>query len=133
MDLLRNWYLGISNSVRLDGEEGDRLPTTLGLRQGCARSPSLFNVYMDVMMSKVPGEAAGRVMVGSERVVYLDLADEVALLADLWLVLVTMVMRIKRVAQRFGISKVHGRVKHCLSGEVNEMSEWKTCSREGIT
>ena len=104
VELLREWYLGISSSVRMDGEEGDWFPITTGLRQGCVMSPSLFNIYMDAMMRRVTEEAAGGVMVGDERVVDLDLADDVALLADSWLVMVAMVMRMERVTQRFGIN-----------------------------
>ena len=104
VDLLRKWYLGITSSVRMDGEEGDWFPITTGLRQGCVMSPSLFNIYMDAMMRKVTEEAAGGVMVGDERVVDLDFADDVALLADSWLVMVAMVMRMEQVTQRFGIN-----------------------------
>ena len=46
-------------------------------------SPSLFNVYKDVIMRKVMEGAAGGVLVHSERVVDLDFADDVALLADM--------------------------------------------------
>ena len=81
VDLLKNWYPGISSSVRLDGEEGDWFPITKGLRQSCVMSPSLFNINRDAMR-KVTEEATGGVMVVSERVMYLDLADYVALLAD---------------------------------------------------
>ena len=104
VDLLRNWYIGITSSVRLDGEEGDWFPITTGLRQGCVMSPALFNVYMDAIMRRVTEEAAGGIMVGGERVVDLDFADDVALLADSWLVMVAMVMRLEQVTQRFGIN-----------------------------
>ena len=43
-------------------------------------------------------------MVGSERVVDLDLADDVALLTDSWVLTVAMVMKIERTKQRFGIN-----------------------------
>ena len=45
-------------------------------------SPSLFNVFIDAMIRKVTEEAAGGVMVGIERVLDLDFADDVALLGD---------------------------------------------------
>ena len=87
-------------------EEGDGewFPIRTGLRQGCVMSPSLFNVYMDAMMRKVTEGAAGGVMVGGERVMDLDFADDVALLADTWVVMVAMVMRMEQVTQRFGIN-----------------------------
>ena len=104
VELLRSWYEGISSCVRLEESDGDWFPITTGLRQGCVMSPSLFNVYMDAMMRKVTEGEAGGVMVGSERVVDLDFADDVALLADTWVVMVGMVMRMEEVTQRFGIN-----------------------------
>ena len=66
-------------------------------------SLSLFNVYMDAMVRKVTEDASDGIKVGSERVVDLDFADDVPLLADLWLVMVTLAMRMEYVTQRFGI------------------------------
>ena len=104
VDLLRSWYTGISSCVRVDGEEGEWFPIRTGLRQGCVLSPSLFNVYMDAMMRKATEGAPGGVRVGEETVVDLDFADDVALLADTWMVLAGMVMRMEMVTQRFGIN-----------------------------
>ena len=104
VELLRSWYTGISSCVRVDGGEGEWFPIRTGLRQGCVLSPSLFNVYMDAMMRKVTEGAPGGVRVGQENVVDLDFADDVALLADTWMVLVGMVMRMELVTQRFGIN-----------------------------
>ena len=104
VELLRSWYEGISSCVRLEESDGEWFPVRTGLRQGCPMSPSLFNVYMDAMMRKVTEGEVGGVMVGSERVVDLDFADDVALLADTWVVMVGMVMRMEEVTQRFGIN-----------------------------
>ena len=102
--ILKSWYDGIHSCVRLDGEDGDWFPISTGLRQGCVMSPSLFNAYMDAMMRKVTEDGAGGIMVGSEKIVDLDFADDVALLADSWVVMVSMVMKMEQVTQRFGIN-----------------------------
>ena len=104
VELLKSWYEGISSCVRLEEGDGDWFPIRTGLRQGCVMSPSLFNLYMDAMMRKATENTAGGVMVGSERVVDLDFADDVALLADTWVVMVGMVMKMEEVTQRFGIN-----------------------------
>ena len=104
VQLLRSWYTDISSCVRLEESDGDWFPIRSGLRQGCVMSPSLFNLYMDAMMRKVTEGEAGGVMVGSERVMDLDFADDVALLADTWVVMASMVMRMEQVTQKFGIN-----------------------------
>ena len=55
-------------------------------------------------MRKVTEGAPGGVRVGQGNVVDLDFAGDVALLADTWMVLVGMVMRMELVTQRFGIN-----------------------------
>ena len=104
VEILRSWYEGINSCVRVDGVEGDWFPIRTGLRQGCVMSPSLFNLYMDAMMRKVTVGGAAGVRVGQETVIDLDFADDVALLADAWMILVGMVMRMELVTQRFGIN-----------------------------
>ena len=104
VEILRSWYEGINSCVRVDGVEGDWFPIRTGLRQGCVMSPSLFNLYMDAMMRKVTEGGAAGVRVGQETVIDLDFADDVALLADAWMILVGMVMRMELVTQRFGIN-----------------------------
>ena len=58
-------------------------------------SPSLFNMYMDAMMRKVTEDGAGGVIVGKERLVDLDFADDVALLADSWMLIAALVMNME--------------------------------------
>ena len=50
--------------------------------------PSLFNVCMDAMMRKVTEETDCGIIAGSESMMDLDFTDEVALVADSWLVMV---------------------------------------------
>ena len=56
---------------------------------------------MDATIRKVTKESAGRVVVGGDRVMGLDFADDVALLVDTWLVIVNIVMQVNEVTQRY--------------------------------
>ena len=125
VEMLRDYYNGSSSCVRIDGGQGDWFPINTGLRQGCVMSPSLFNIYMDAMMGQVIGGTPGGVMVGSERVTDLDFADDVALMADTWMLLVEMVMSMEQVTQRFGIniSVNKSEILYIGRGEGNVRSE----------
>ena len=65
--------------------------------------PPLFKVYIDALMRKVTEGSICGVMVGREREVDLEFADDVALLAVSWVVMVAMGMKMEQVTQRFGI------------------------------
>ena len=43
-------------------------------------------------------------MDGREKVIYLEFTDDVAVLSDLWVVMVAVVMKMDQVKQRFGIN-----------------------------
>ena len=59
---------------------------------------------MDAMKRKVTEDGAGGLIVGSENVTDQDFADDVALLADSYFVMVAIVMRMEQATQRFGIN-----------------------------
>ena len=101
--MLQNWYEGITNCVRVDGEESRWFEQKTGLRQGCVMSPSLFNIFMDKIMRMVTENSAG-VTVGDTMVTDLDFADDVVLMADTWQVLAALVMKMEEVTQRVGIN-----------------------------
>ena len=64
----------------------------------------LVNIYMDAVMRKVTESSVGGVIIDSERVVDLDFADDVALLANSWVVMVEFLLKMGLGLQRFGIS-----------------------------
>ena len=104
LDILKSWYCGVCSCVRLENECSDYFQTRTGLRQGCVMSPTFFNIYMDRMMSKVVEGQYGGVTIGEEKVTDLDFADDVALLADSWMVLALMLERMEEVTQDYGIN-----------------------------
>ena len=70
-------------------------------RDRCQMSTSLFNMFMDAMMRKVNEGLGDGVIIGQERVLDQDFADDVALLADSWLVLMKMILTMEEASQTF--------------------------------
>ena len=94
-------------------------------------SPSLFNLYMDVMMRKVIESESGGMMDGQERV-----QVEVALLADSWQVMVAILMRMEEVTQRvlyIGRDERSLRVDISLGGQAMKQVEELTYPGSVIT
>ena len=79
--MLQSWYEGITNCVKIDGEQSRWFGQKTELRQGCVMSPSLFNIFMDKLMRMVT-ETSDGVTVGDTKVTDLDFADDVVLMAD---------------------------------------------------
>ena len=50
--LLESWYSGTLSAVRVQGELTDWFETTVGTLQGCALSPLLFNIFLEIIMAR---------------------------------------------------------------------------------
>ena len=101
--MLQNWYGGITNCLKVDGEMSRWFEQKTGLRQGCVMSPSLFNVFMHKIMRMVTEISSG-VTEGDTIVTYLEFADDVGIMTVTWLVLAARVVKMREVTQRVGIN-----------------------------
>jgi len=54
------------------------------VRQGCALSPHLFGIVMDCILKTSIKDRAGIERLDGEKLSYLDLADDIALVEDSW-------------------------------------------------
>ena len=50
--LLEDLYSKSESAVRVDGELTEWFKATVGVRQGCNRSPDLFNLILEAVMAK---------------------------------------------------------------------------------
>ena len=57
-------------------------PTTVGVRQGCLLSPTLFNIFHERIMSYVLEEHDGKVRIGGRNITKLRFADDIDAVAE---------------------------------------------------
>ena len=54
VNLLKSLHNGMLGTVKINGETTDSFPISTGVKQGCTIAPTLFIIYFDTMLNKVP-------------------------------------------------------------------------------
>ena len=71
-----------ATSVEMNGSIGEWFRTTVGVRQGCLLSPTLFNIFLERIMSDALEEHDGKVSIGGRNITNLRFADDIDALAE---------------------------------------------------
>ena len=69
-------YDKATSAVQMNGSIGEWFRTTVGVRQGCLLSPTLFNIFLELIMSDAQEEHDGKVSIGDRNITNLRFADE---------------------------------------------------------
>ena len=75
--LIEELYNHATSSVYLDGDIGEWFRTTVGVRQGCLLSPTLFNIFLERIMTDALEEHESTVSIGGRVVSNLRFADDI--------------------------------------------------------
>ena len=75
-------YEKATSAVQMNGSIGEWFRTTVGVRQGCLLSPTLFNIFLERTMSDAPEEQDGKVSIGGRNNTNLRFADDIDALAE---------------------------------------------------
>ena len=76
-------YDKATSAVQMNGSTGEWFRTTVGVRQGCLFfSPTLFNIFLERMMSDALEEHDGKVSIGDRNITNLRFADDIDALAE---------------------------------------------------
>ena len=71
-----------TSKVQMNGNIGEWFRTTVGVRQGCLLSPTLFNIFLKRIMSDALEEHDGKVSIGGRNITNLRFADDTDALAE---------------------------------------------------
>ena len=70
-------YDKATSAVQMNGSIGEWFRTTVGVRQGCLLSPTLFNIFLEWIMSDAREEHDGKVSIGGRNIANLRIADDI--------------------------------------------------------
>ena len=69
-------------AVQMNGSIGEWFRTTVGERQGCLLSPTLFNIFLERIMSEALEEHDGKLSIGGRNITNLRFANDKDALAE---------------------------------------------------
>ena len=75
-------YDKATSAVQMNGSIGEWFRTTVGVRQGCLLSPTLFNIFLERIMSDALEEHDGKVSIGDRNITNLRFADDIDALSE---------------------------------------------------
>ena len=67
-EVIEELYNNATSSVCLDGDIGEWFCTTVGVRQGCLLSPTLFNIFLERIMTDALEDHQSTVSIGGRAV-----------------------------------------------------------------
>jgi sorting nexin-29 len=74
---IESLYSKASSAVLLNGNIGDWFRTSVGVRQGCLLSPTLFNIFLERIMTDALENFEGSVSIGGRKISNLRFADDI--------------------------------------------------------
>ena len=75
--LIEELYSHVTSAVYLNGDIGEWFRTTVGVRQGCPLSPTLFNIFLERIMTVALENHVSTVTIGGRTVSNLRFADDI--------------------------------------------------------
>ena len=75
-------YYKATSAVQMNGSIGEWFRTTVGVRQGCLLPPTLFNIFLERIVSDALEEHDGKVSIGGKNITNQRFADDIDALAE---------------------------------------------------
>ena len=75
--IIKSLYKKATSAVLYNGNTGDWFRTTVGVRQGCLLSPTLFNIFLEKIMTDALENHEGTVKMGGRIITILRFAHDI--------------------------------------------------------
>ena len=96
-------YSKAMSAVIMNGNVGEWFRTTVGVRQGCLLSPTLFNIFLERIMTDTLDSHEGSVSIGGREISNLRFADDIAGLAGSEEELKSLIDRLHLTSVKYGM------------------------------
>ena len=77
IQVIKNLYNKATSAVLFNSSIGDWFRATVGVRQGCLLSPTLFNIFLERIMTDALEDHEGTVSIGGRTISNLRFADDI--------------------------------------------------------
>ena len=102
-------YDNATRAVQMNGSIGEWFRATVGIRQGCLLSPTLYNIFLERIMSDAQEEHDGKVSIGGRNITNLRFADDIDAVAEEEQELETLLESLDKTFTRYQMELVPSR------------------------
>ena len=106
IQVIKHLYNKATSAVFFNGSTGDWFQTTVGVRQGCRLSPTLFNIFLERIMTYALENHEVTVSIGGGTITNLRSADDIDGLAGKE-ELAKLVQHLDIASTAYGLSLIH--------------------------
>ena len=103
INVIQKLYDKATSAVCFNGSTGDLFRTTVGVRQGCLLSPTLFNILLEKIMADALEDHKSTFSIGGRIISNLRFADDIVGLAGSELELANLVERLDKTSTAYGM------------------------------
>ena len=96
--MIQNLYYKATSAVCINGSTGDWFGTTVGVRQGCLLSPTLFNIFLQRIRARELEDHKSTLSIGGRTITNFRFADDMDGLAGSELQLANIVERLDKTS-----------------------------------
>ena len=103
IQVIKNLYDKATSAAFFNGSIGDWFRTTLGVRQGCLLSSTLFNIFLERIMTDALEDHEGTVSIGGRTITNLHFNDDIDGLAGEKEELAKLVEHLNKASTAYGM------------------------------